>query len=46
MSNPLIGRGVIFGAFSENNGYVVISNKIFEMCISEYFIKRKNLFLN
>jgi hypothetical protein len=38
ISNPLIGRGVMFGIFSEKDGYVVISNKIFEMYIYEYFI--------
>lgn len=38
ISNPLIGRGVMFGIFSEKDGYVVISNKIFEMYLYEYFI--------
>ena len=38
--NPLVDFGIMFGYFTERNGQVAISNRIFEIRMTNYFISK------
>jgi len=40
IDNPIIDFGVMFGYFKDKNGQVAISNKIFEIRMTNYFISK------
>lgn len=38
--DPIIGTGLTYGIFKEDNGYTIISNKVFEEIIYNYMISK------
>jgi len=42
-SNPTVGLGVRYGYFKNDNSRLLISNKIFELRITDYFVNREQM---